>query len=84
MKCPLCPSCSAVLNAAAPATNSPTAPKTGDASICGYCGVFLIYTSDHGAIRLATQSETDEVLRDYPYMRGIAQGISRRNKSRGS
>jgi hypothetical protein len=80
-----CPSCGYGIDAATPATEDDNImPETGDVSICFNCGVLLIFTSDEGALRLATQSETDEVLRDYPYMRGIAQGITRRTKSRSS
>jgi hypothetical protein len=77
-----CPSCGAKLDAASSATERPDAPVAGDASVCWYCGVLLVFTSADGAVRVATQSEVDEVLRDYPYLRSILQEISSRAKLR--
>jgi hypothetical protein len=77
-----CPSCGTILDAASPATDVHATPEAGDASVCFYCGVFLIFTSDEGTYRLATQSEVDEVLRENPELHPMVQAIIRRAKIR--
>jgi len=58
-----CPSCNAVLDAATAADGSALRPTAGDASICLCCETFLFFT-DGGALRLATDEEERELMKD--------------------
>lgn len=64
-----CPVCAAQLNRAT-SVGAPAPPDDGDLTICGHCGVMLIYvgTPVPVALRLATQAEIDAYVTERPVL----------------
>lgn len=59
-----CPSCGAVLDAATAIDGSSKRPKTGDFSVCVYCGAALRWDEPSPStigLRVATQVDLDEL-----------------------
>lgn len=59
-----CPACGYRLDAAQDADGN-SRPASGDVSFCFGCGTILIFTDDM-AVRLATDTELDELAKDDP------------------
>ena len=55
-----CPACRRVLDQASAPDGQPSAPRPGDLTLCGYCGVTLVFTRSLRH-RLATQKELDSL-----------------------
>ena len=70
-----CPNCGARLDAWTGLDRR--SPKQGDVSICGYCGIVLVFSDDQGSLRAPTASETQNIMTTPSLEKNILQSAAR-------